>query len=152
MGPFALMQLVGLPVALHVLESLHEDLGERFPLSPGLARLTKEGRRVVGEQDGRGGETQVDPAIQDAFGEPAGGLDEAGVLDAVLAGLTEEIGLMLAEGVVASPDQIDLCMILGAGWPFHLGGIVPYLDRTGYTAKLLGRRLLPDGVANVPGR
>lgn len=150
MSPFALMQLVGLPVALHVLESLHEDLGDRYPLSPGLERLTKEGRRVVGEQDGKGSETQVDPAIQDAFGEPGGGLDEAGVLDAVLAGLTEEIGLMLAEGVVATPDQIDLCMILGAGWPFHLGGIVPYLDRTGYTAKILGRRLLPDGVANVP--
>jgi len=52
--------------------------------------------------------------------------------------------------VVASPSQIDLCMILGAGWGFHLGGITPYLDRTGYSEKVLGRRLLPDGVANVP--
>ena len=38
---------------------------------------------------------------------------------------------MLREGVVAAPMDIDLCMILGAGWPFHLGGITPYLDRTG---------------------
>ena len=36
---------------------------------------------------------------------------------------------MLDEGVVAGPEDIDLCMILGAGWPFHLGGITPYLDR-----------------------
>jgi len=43
--------------------------------------------------------------------------------------------------VVASADQIDLGMLLGAGWPFHLGGITPYLDRTGWSEKVLGRRL-----------
>ena len=36
---------------------------------------------------------------------------------------------MLDEGVVAEAQDIDLCLILGAGWPFHLGGITPYLDR-----------------------
>jgi len=154
MGSFALIQLVGLPVALHVLSSLHEDLGDRYPLSPGLERLAAEKRRVVPEPDGQGAELEVDPSIQDAF-EASGDespLDGPGVLDAVLAGLTEEIGLMLDEGVVSGPEQIDLCMILGAGWPFHLGGITPYLDRTGYSQKVLGRRLLEDGVANVPGR
>lgn len=155
MGPFALIQLVGLPVALHVLSALHDELGERYPLSPGLDRLAAQGRRLVPEPDGRGAELEVDPAIQDAFdasGERSGttALDEAGVLDAVLAGLTEEIGLMLDEGVVASPDQIDLCMMLGGNWPLHLGGISPYLDRTGYSERVLGRRLLPRGVADVP--
>ncbi|QTE28316.1 3-hydroxyacyl-CoA dehydrogenase NAD-binding domain-containing protein [Pengzhenrongella sicca] len=156
MGPFTLIQLVGLPVALHVLGSLHDALGDRFPLSPGLERLGREGRRVVPEADGRGAEQAVDPAIQAAFDAARGGaagsapLDTGGVREAVLAGLTQEIGLMLAEGVVDSPDQIDLCMILGAGWPFHLGGIAPYLDRAGYSERLLGRRLHPDGAANVP--
>ena len=32
---------------------------------------------------------------------------------------------MLREGVVAAPMDIDLCLILGAGWPFHNGGITP---------------------------
>jgi len=155
MGPFALIQLVGLPVALHVLSALHDELGERYPLSPGLERLATRGRRLVPEPDGRGAELEVDPAIQDAFdasGGPSGAtvLDEAGVLDAVLVGLTEEIGLMLDEGVVASADQIDLCMILGANWPLHLGGISPYLDRAGYSERVLSRRLLPRGVADVP--
>ena len=155
MGPFALIQLVGLPVALHVLSALHDELGERYPLSPGLERLATQERRLVPEPDGRGAELEVDPAIQDAFdasGGPSGAtvLDEAAVLDAVLVGLTEEIGLMLDEGVVASPDQIDLCMILGANWPLHLGGISPYLDRAGYSERVLGRRLLPRGVADVP--
>ena len=152
MGPFALIQLVGLPVALHVLGSLHEALGDRYALSPGLERLNAAGRRAVGEVDGRGADQSVDAGVQDAFGAPGGpgALDEPGVLEAVVAGLTEEIGLMLDEGVVGSAEQIDLCMILGAGWPFHLGGVAPYLDRTGHSEKILGRRLLADGVANVP--
>ncbi|HEY5515055.1 MAG TPA: 3-hydroxyacyl-CoA dehydrogenase NAD-binding domain-containing protein [Pengzhenrongella sp.] len=154
MGPFALLALVKLPVALYVLEALHAELGARFPLSPGLDRLQREGRRVTDEPDGHGSEQSVDPAIQEVFGEADGptALDGAGVLDAVLAGLTEEIGLMLEEGVVGSADQIDLCMILGAGWPLHLGGISPYLDRTGYSARVLGRRLLREGVASLPAR
>jgi len=38
---------------------------------------------------------------------------------------------MLQEGVVATAQDIDLSMIMGAAWPFHLGGITPYLDRSG---------------------
>ncbi|WP_372594007.1 3-hydroxyacyl-CoA dehydrogenase NAD-binding domain-containing protein [Actinotalea sp.] len=151
MRPFALMQLVGLPVTLHVLGTLHEAFGERFPLSPGLEQLSAAGRRVVPEPDGTGREREVDPAIQDAFGAPAreGALDAQGVLDAVLAGLTQEVGLLLEEGVVSAPQDVDLCMILGAGFPFHLGGLVPLLDRTGWTTRVLGHRLLPAGVASI---
>jgi hypothetical protein len=60
------------------------------------------------------------------------------VLQRALEALAEEIRLMLDDGVVAGPEDIDLCMILGAGWPFHLGGITPYLDRTGIAAKVAG--------------
>jgi len=38
---------------------------------------------------------------------------------------------MLEEGVVESAEDIDVAMILGAGWPFLMGGLTPYLDRTG---------------------
>jgi hypothetical protein len=34
----------------------------------------------------------------------------------------------------------DRFPILGAGWPFHLGGITPYLDRAGITEKVTGTR------------
>ncbi|MBD8058620.1 enoyl-CoA hydratase/isomerase family protein [Cellulomonas sp. JH27-2] len=154
MPPFELFDLVGPAVGLHVLTSLREDLGDRFPRSPGLEKLVADGTRVVLDAPAKGLPKPVDPAIQAVFDgtrtvadEP---LDEAGVLDSVLTALTVEIGHMLDEGVVATPQQIDLCMILGAGWGFHLGGITPYLDRTGYSERVLGRRILPDGVANVP--
>ena len=72
------------------------------------------------------------------------------VLDRATAALAEEVDLMLAEGVVAAAEDIDLCMILGAGWPFHLGGITPYLDRSGVSEKVAGRRFLAKGVASLP--
>ncbi|MCC2314708.1 3-hydroxyacyl-CoA dehydrogenase NAD-binding domain-containing protein [Cellulomonas xiejunii] len=156
MPPFELFDLVGPAVGLHVLTSLREDLGERFPRSPGLEKLVAEGARVVTPAPAKGLPQGVDPAVQAVFDAareaPADAtpLDRAGVLDAVLTALTVEVGLMLEEGVVATPQQIDLCMILGAGWGFHLGGITPHLDRTGYSERVLGRRLLPDGMANVP--
>ena len=55
---------------------------------------------------------------------------------------------MLAEEVVAAPMDVDLCLILGAGWPFHLGGITPYLDRECVSERVLGSRFLPAGVAS----
>ena len=60
--------------------------------------------------------------------------------------LGEEILLVFAEGVVAEPQDLDLCMILGAGWPFWLGGITPYLDREGISQS----PFLPRGIASVP--
>ncbi len=149
MRPFELLQLVGPAVGLHVLSTLRADLGDRFPASPGLARLVADGTALVLPAPGPGLPRSVDPAIQTAF-EPAGHpSDEAGVRDAVLTALAREVGLMLDEQVVPDPQQIDRCMILGAGWPWHLGGITPFLDRSGSSVRVLGRRLLPDGVATV---
>lgn len=156
MPPFELFDLVGPAVGLHVLTSLRADLGERFPRSPGLEKLVADGTPVVTPAPATGLPKRVDPAVQavfDAAREPAtvvAPLDEAGVLDAVLTALTVEVGHMLDEGVVDTPQQIDLCMILGAGWGLHLGGVTPYLDRTGYSERVLGRRLLRTGLADVP--
>ncbi|KGM14297.1 3-hydroxyacyl-CoA dehydrogenase NAD-binding domain-containing protein [Cellulomonas bogoriensis] len=142
MGPFALLQLVGLPVALHVLQTLHDELGPRFHLSPALRRLADASASLV-DRDG-----VVLASVQDAFGAP-GTSDEEQVRDRVVQGLAEEVGLMLDEGVVAGPQEIDLCMVLGAGWPLHLGGVTPYLDRTGTSAHVTGRAFAGDRWGSV---
>jgi len=51
---------------------------------------------------------------------------------------------------VAEAQDIDLCLITGAGWPFHLGGITPYLDREGVSERVTGKRFLEPGAASVP--
>ena len=56
------------------------------------------------------------------------------------AALAQEIRIMLDDGVVLEAQDVDLCLLLGAGWPFHLGGITPYLDREGISERVTGRR------------
>jgi hypothetical protein len=67
----------------------------------------------------------------------------------VLEALADEIGRLLDEGVVGSAQDVDTCLLLGAGWPFFLGGITPHLDRTGVSERVLGRRLA-DAAAPAP--
>ena len=67
-----------------------------------------------------------------------------------LEALAIEAKMMLDEGVVATPQEIDICMLLGSGWPMHLGGILPYLDREGISETVCGVRFHPKGVASLP--
>jgi 3-hydroxyacyl-CoA dehydrogenase/enoyl-CoA hydratase/carnithine racemase len=133
MSPFLLLQLVGPRIALHVAETLHGAFGDRFAVSPKLRALAESGKASVYRPD-----FSVDPEVIALLSGGDRPSDGPGVLSVALEGLAHEIRIMLDEGVVAAPEDIDLCMILGAGWPFHLGGITPYLDRTGVAAKVNG--------------
>jgi 3-hydroxyacyl-CoA dehydrogenase/enoyl-CoA hydratase/carnithine racemase len=133
MTPFLLLQLVGPRIALHVAETLHDAFGDRFAVSPKLRALAESGKSSVYLPD-----FSVDPEVIALLGGGSAPSTESEVLERALEGLAQEIKVMLDEGVVAAPEDIDLCMILGAGWPFHLGGITPYLDRTGIAAKVNG--------------
>ena len=52
--------------------------------------------------------------------------------------LAQEVRIMLEEGVVDDASQIDLAMIVGAGWPLALGGICGYLDYAGVSRRVNG--------------
>jgi 3-hydroxybutyryl-CoA dehydrogenase len=52
MGPFELVDLVGLDTRLHILEYLHKTLGEKYRPSPLLVQYVKAGR--LGKKSGRG--------------------------------------------------------------------------------------------------
>src|SRR6266568_3167527 len=135
MSPFFLLQLVGPAVALHVGETLAAAYPGRFAVSPKLRALVAAGKTAVYRPDLTIDESVA--AILDGGDRPSTAEE---VRERALEALAEEIRLMLDEGVVAGPEDIDLCMILGAGWPFHLGGITPYLDRTGIAEKVTGTR------------
>jgi 3-hydroxyacyl-CoA dehydrogenase len=148
MTPMVLVQLVGPAIALHVAETLHDRFGDRFGVSANLKALAGSGRRGVYDWD-ENGRPYVPDDVKALFtvGDRPSTAEQ--ILDRATTALAEEIGLMLAERVVAAPMDIDLCLILGAGWPFHNGGITPYLDRTGTSERVLGQRFLPPGVASV---
>ena len=65
-------------------------------------------------------------------------VSEGEILRRVEDELASEIKIMLDEGVVAAAEDIDLCLILGAGWPFQAGGATPYLDRSGASERAFG--------------
>jgi len=133
MTPFLLLQLVGPAIALHVAQTMHAAFLDRFFVSPRLRALAESGKTSV-----YGADFSVDPAVVALLAGGDHPSTGAEVLSRALEGLAQEIRIMLDGGVVAAPEDIDLCMILGAGWPFHLGGITPYLDRTGIAAKVNG--------------
>jgi len=135
MSPLQLLDLVGMGVAAHVVGAMHQAFPDRFAHSPTLDAMAATGRRTVYAESGA---PTIDPAVEALVPARADAPSGDAVRDRVLRSLADEIGLMLDEGVVSSAADIDLCMVLGAGWPFWLGGITPYLDRSGMSAAVRG--------------
>ncbi|HET8589788.1 MAG TPA: 3-hydroxyacyl-CoA dehydrogenase NAD-binding domain-containing protein [Nakamurella sp.] len=150
MTPIMLLQLVGPAVALHVTETLAAAFPERFTVSGNLRRIVDAGHRTLVAFDDTGRQS-LDPEIAALWQRGDAPASGEQVRDRALAALAVEARLMLEEGVVAAPEDIDLAMLTGAGWPFWLGGITPYLDRTGVSERATGARFAPPGVATLPG-
>jgi 3-hydroxyacyl-CoA dehydrogenase/enoyl-CoA hydratase/carnithine racemase len=125
MAPSVLMQMVGPRVANHVLETMHDAFPERFPLSPTLANYANGSEEIV---------------VAEHAPRP---VDEITV--AVLEALADEVGHVLADGVVPSAADVDTCLLLGAGFPFWLGGITKHLDQRGISQRILGHPLAEAG-------
>jgi 3-hydroxyacyl-CoA dehydrogenase/enoyl-CoA hydratase/carnithine racemase len=137
MDPFDLLELVGLKVGAHVLDSMHAFNQDRFYASENLHKLAEYGKLL--ERDPKGKIKGYDKKAIDIVGNSSNaGRSAEEIFESVNVGLAKEIKLMLDEKVVHLPEDIDLCMIMGAGWPFHLGGITPYLDRSGASEKAFG--------------
>jgi len=149
MSPFELFGLVGPGVALHVSETLHANLGDRYKVSPTVARLVSKGIKTFYIKD-ENGKNVLNPealALIEKGGNPSTAEE---VRMRALRALAHEAKMMLEEGVVATPAEIDLCMLLGAGWPLHLGGILPYLDREGISEEVSGLNFHQPGIASLP--
>ena len=149
MSPFQLLDLVGPGVALHVSETLHANLGDRYRISPTMAAMVKEGVRnfYVKNEDGSYGANPAALALIHKGDSPS---TAEQVRSRALTALAVEARMILDEGVVSTAAEIDLCMLMGAGWPMHLGGILPYLDREGISEAACGQRFHPKGVASLP--
>jgi 3-hydroxyacyl-CoA dehydrogenase len=117
MAPSVLLQMVGPRVAQHVLQTLHEAYPDRFPLSQTLDNYA-DGRQEISV-------TERNPLSQDEIVETA------------LEAIADEIRHLLDEGVVPTAEDVDTALILGAGFPFWLGGITKHLEQTGLSARMV---------------
>ena len=143
MGPFELLGLVGLTVAAHVAETLHEAYPDRFTLDENMQLLGDSG--LPGIYDWSAGRVPYAQILESwSVEDGAERLTPDQIRQTALEAVADEVKFMLDEGVVADARDIDTCMLLGAGWPFFLGGICKHLDQIGLSEKLFGEVLVTD--------
>ncbi|MGR4009719.1 3-hydroxyacyl-CoA dehydrogenase NAD-binding domain-containing protein [Leucobacter sp. 1207-22] len=136
MGPFELIDLVGWKVAAHVQDTMVAAFPERFYASENLHKLADVTDPLVKSKIGKVEDLSKSGKKALTLGKTA--VTEDVILQRVEDELAGEIKIMLDEGVVHAAEDIDLCLILGAGWPFQAGGATPYLDRVGASERVFG--------------
>ena len=138
-GPLRLVDEVGIDIAGHAGRNLHRAFGERLAPAGALAQIGAAGR--LGKKGGRGfyrygraGQPTVDPGAYEAMGRPRPGGSgpppgEAG--ERLVLSMVNEAARALSEGVTSSARDLDLAMIMGAGFPAFRGGLLRYADAAG---------------------
>ncbi len=152
MTPFQLIDLVGWKVAAHVQDTMAHAFPDRFFASENFHALAELPQVVEKDKSGRvtGWTKAAEKVLKGAVGSaPAA---EAEILQRVQDGLAQEIRIMLDDGVVPEVEDIDLCLILGAGWPFIDGGASPYLDREGASDRVFGDTFHHPPIRGVASR
>ncbi|MCU4925266.1 3-hydroxyacyl-CoA dehydrogenase/enoyl-CoA hydratase family protein [Halobacteria archaeon AArc-dxtr1] len=110
MGTFELGDHVGNDVSYHVLEYMHEELGDPYEPAPLLAEVVDEEK--LGKKTGSGFyEYEDGPGVEIPTDEQSDLVRER-----LIATMANEAAKLLGDGV-ATPDAIDKAVTLGAGFP-----------------------------------
>jgi 3-hydroxyacyl-CoA dehydrogenase / enoyl-CoA hydratase / 3-hydroxybutyryl-CoA epimerase len=139
MGPFRLMDAVGVEILRGVHDSVSRHLGARVAHVPRLWPLLRAGHLGHGcrragakgfyrDPDGRVVDERIYPLIpRDAKKAPS----PVDIATRPIWQMINEIGHCLAERIVSSPGDADLGAILGLGWPQWQGGPIEFARRVG---------------------
>ena len=138
MGPCRLIDTIGMEVAFHAGQALAAAFGDRLTPAPPLEALSRSGR--PGQKGGRGfylyegGKPKgIDPSVYADMGlsSPRSGQDPVEARDRTILAMVNEAARVLEDGVVGSAADVDLGMIMGAGFPPFRGGLLTYADDRG---------------------
>lgn len=146
MGPAYLSDVVGMDTSQHVGEVLAEGYPDR--MSPegesSLDVMVDAGR--YGQKTGSGyykyekdkkgkPKKQHDDAAHELVAKVQSGgskeFDEQEIVDRMMLPLVIEAARCLEEGIAESPNEVDMGLILGVGFPPFRGGALKYADRLG---------------------
>ena len=142
MGPAELADLTGIDINYHVNKTFERKLGERYKIHP-LTELVYQtkcyGRKTgAGYMDYSGAKPVPNKKIEDVIrgylnknGVSPKKVSDQDIVDAMLALAINEAALMIEEGVCDRPQDMDLAMIYGTGFPPYRGGILRYADKWG---------------------
>ncbi len=144
MGPFRLMDEVGLDVSGKVAKILHDGLGERFrpaPLSElllgkgWLGKKNGKGFYLYGNGSSNGGskdQNTLNPELQSLLTNQTKKMTAQDTLNRMMLPMINEASYILQEGIVANAEVVDTGMIYGIGFPPFRGGLLWYADRVGH--------------------
>ncbi|HEX9940515.1 MAG TPA: 3-hydroxyacyl-CoA dehydrogenase NAD-binding domain-containing protein [Thermoanaerobaculia bacterium] len=160
-GPFALLDEVGLDVARHAGGVVREALGDRVAPPPVLERMvadqrlgrkSRRGFYLYEEKEGGKGEKRVDEAVYRLLGWREKPLDDQEIVERCWLQMLNETARCMEEGILTNPADVDIGVIFGFGFPPFRGGLLREADRhglawvvdrlDGYAAKH-GERLRP---------
>jgi 3-hydroxyacyl-CoA dehydrogenase/enoyl-CoA hydratase/carnithine racemase len=142
MGPATLSDLTGIDINYHVNKTFEKRLGERYkvhPLTEVVYRTGCYGRKTGAGYFDYSGEKPVPnqkviEAIRQYLKEKnvaPKGMSKEVVVDLMLANGINEAAYMIQEGICDRPQDMDLAMIYGTGFPPYRGGILRYADHWG---------------------
>ena len=147
MGPASLSDLTGIDINYHVNKTFEKRLGERYRVHPLTELIYKTG--CYGRKTGAGymdysGDTPVpNPKIVAVIktyladnGVAPKTITEQEIIDLMLANAVNEAAYMMQEGICDRPQDMDLAMIYGTGFPPYRGGILRYADAWGLSKVL----------------
>ncbi|AZZ36970.1 fatty oxidation complex subunit alpha [Bdellovibrio sp. qaytius] len=149
MGPFELMDSVGLDVCAKVLKIFRKAYPDRVEVSPIMEKLeankTRLGQKTnLGfyKYDHSGRKTEVDQTVYAELnlGARTKPYDAQECVERGVFAMINECCLALdADRIVETPHEVDLAMIMGTGFPPFRGGLLKYADSIG--AKYVAERL-----------
>jgi 3-hydroxyacyl-CoA dehydrogenase len=142
MGPATLADLTGIDINYHVNRTFEKRLGERYKVHPLTERIYQTG--CFGRKTGAGyfdysGEQPVpNPKVVNVVQKylrdnqiSPREMSKDEIIDTMLSLGINEAALMIEEGICDRPQDMDLALIYGLGYPPYRGGVLRYADKWG---------------------
>ncbi|CAM5199234.1 fatty acid oxidation complex subunit alpha FadB [Oligella ureolytica] len=150
MGPAYLSDVIGLDTCVHASDVLADGFPDRMKHSfKGATKVLFEANRL-GQKNGNGfykyeaDETgrkrkTFDPEIKELLADHVDAADGPGsvdfsadeIRDRLMLTMCNEVARCIDEKVVSSPDEADMALIMGLGFPRFRGGALRHIDQTG---------------------
>jgi 3-hydroxyacyl-CoA dehydrogenase len=161
MGPFELLDEVGLDIAGHAGESMERGYGERMTANKFLKPLLRSGDlgkktgagifRYESNKKGRPKAAGLNPRLPSPTSTRAVALSQGDIVDRLILAMVNEGARAMEERVAASPSELDLATIFGMGFAPFRGGLLAYADTRG-AAKIVERLKRIAGSPGVASR
>ena len=142
MGPFRLLDEIGIDVALKVSGIVHEGLGDRIRPSAVIGKMAASG--LLGKKASKGfyiygdkgGKEMPNREVASLLGRANKDMEGRDIQLRIFIPMINEAAYVLQEGIVGDASKVDLGLIFGIGFPPFRGGLLRHADEEG-TAKIL---------------